>query len=69
MMRYMNWSNSGTVKAESTCPGLQTIPFLITLLVDQSRNIGRSGSVTRDGSPHLHGILRSPARGGFRLLR
>ena len=30
MMRRMNWSNRGTVKAVSPWPGLHTIPFEIS---------------------------------------
>jgi len=30
MMRFMNWSNSGTMKAVSPCAGLQIIPLAMS---------------------------------------
>ena len=52
MMRRMNWSNSGTVKAVSPCPGLQTIPF---------ENIPMSGTHTVNAQRFVSKLVRHGA--------
>ena len=48
MIRCMNPSNRGTVKAVSPCPGLQTIPFETSLGAHRAKGGDRPAEFARD---------------------